>query len=120
MDLVTGATHHLVIPYATSGLLRSDWTMLVFMDGDIRQDINVTVREIPAGIYVFSFTNDGTDKSQWTLIVYPTAAPAAKFWTDWGVRSNIIEQSVATLRAANDLSLNPISQPKINDTRQRK
>lgn len=101
MEVLAGETHYMIIPYATTGLPRSGWTVKLFRNGALAPEIDIQVRESTSGYYTFTFTNDGVDKTHWQLIVRPVAVPQDVFWDTWMVRKNITQQQVSTLTAEN-------------------
>jgi hypothetical protein len=115
MEALAGKTMYMVFSYPTADLPRSQWTIVVHKDGEEMPEIAVDVgyRE---GKYVFTFDNDGTDKSTWQLTVTPVENTSVHYVETWFVRKNFIEQSVSELRSRMDSEAGffntSINQPK--------
>lgn len=98
MDIAPNETHYLTFAHATSGLTLGAFTIGLFKNGENITSIEVSMKESPLGFYSFFFRNDGIHKSQWTLIVYQTAAPTNKYSASWQVLKPIIESNIKLVR----------------------
>lgn len=102
-EVKAGGTHYMVFPYSLSGVTLAQWTKVLIKNGERVLDIPIECREYPNGIYTFSFTNDGTDESQWSLVVYETAGTTnLKFGQTWTVRKRTAELNVKQIRSRQD------------------
>lgn len=91
--VLSGKTHYLHFKYATTGIARPDWTVTIFQDGRLRDDIPYNIDEPNPGIYVLSFKNTGGHYEQWTAIIAPTASLTDEFTGNWDVVKPIAEQA---------------------------
>ena len=75
--------------------------MYLYKNGELVLDIPIEVFESPAtsGIYTFSFANDGTHESTWTLIINDSGASDYWYHETWEVRKKITENTVKQLRS---------------------
>lgn len=98
MELAPNDTHYMTIGHKNSAVVLTSWTVKLFKNGDQVAGIPVALRENPSNIYTFSFVNDGTHDSQWSLVVYETASPTNKYSMTWKVYKKIVEQTVKLVR----------------------
>lgn len=101
MEALAGKTMYMVFSYPTPDLPRSQWEVDVRKDGEIMKEIAVDVGYRDKQ-YVFTFDNDGTDKSTWQITVTPLENTSVHYVETWFVRKNFIEQSVSELRSRMD------------------
>lgn len=99
MDMTAGATHYMTFPHQNAGVAFANWTRTLFCNGQQRPDIHIEMREQPTGVYIFSFVNDSTDESIWTLTVWETLLSSSKYVECWRVKQPIVEQNVKQIRA---------------------
>lgn len=102
MEMPPLAYHYMAVPHRTSGVTRSQWTVLLYKDGELITDTPVDVIENPANNYTFFFQNDGSHESVWNLSVYQTSSPNLKYTESWIVKKRIVEQNVKYLRSRFD------------------
>lgn len=103
MSIVAGSSHDMTIRHPTSGLKLPQWTIQLLKNGELLRGVAVSVIENTSQTYTFSFTNDGTHNSTWTLLVYATALPSVIYTETWRVERPLVETALAYLTArAND------------------
>lgn len=102
VEVPTNATHYMSIRHDTAELTREDWTMVLFKNGEEVRDIAIEVVERPERTYTFSFQNDGTHESQWSLLVYETDLDTPTYAEMWMVKKKIVEQAVRQIQARQD------------------
>jgi hypothetical protein len=91
MEILAGRTHYYTLRIGTGGLGKASFTIYLFKDGNVSaQTINLV--ESKSGYYTFSFANDGTDRSQWCLIIVYSGTTYSQAWT---VRKPTIEKNIA-------------------------
>lgn len=117
MILPSGATHYFPFRHGTASLLNTAFTKLVICDGQPLRQLPVSVREVSSKNYVASFTNQGVHNSQYTLIVYETAAPTSIYTQHWIVQDPVVELGIAFLKARNQIIESQLTstQDKIDD-----
>lgn len=99
MEIRTGDTHYMTFPHDTSGLRRADFTYQLLKDGQLILDIAVEVVEFPANTYTFSFVNDGTHESHWSLLAWQTSNADVKYGESWKVRDDVVRKTVLGIDA---------------------
>jgi len=102
VEVPAKATHYMTIRHDTADLTRADWTIQLFKNGEEIRDIAVDVIENSERTYTFSFQNDGTHDSQWSLLVYETALDTPTYMEMWIVKKKIVEQTVRQIQARQD------------------
>lgn len=97
MEVLTGATHYLTVPFGVPGLQLPDFSVKLFKNGELNQDSIVDVFETSvAGTYTFFFLNDSTDRSYWMLQV---AFGGSGYFECWSVRKPVVEAAINEIRA---------------------
>lgn len=99
MEIRARAIHYMQFPHNAISLTRGDFTYYVFKNGELRKDIAVEVLESPAGIYTFSFANDGDHEALWSLIAWQTSNTDYKYGESWIVRDNVVRTTVLDIQA---------------------
>jgi len=89
------ATHYSIMPFGTSGLIRTDFGITLLKNGEVN-DLPVDSQEVDTGVYKFFFNNDGEHNSVWTLIV---TYGGVGWIEDWFVKKQLVEQVVQEIRA---------------------
>lgn len=95
-------THYMTFPYTTAAVAYGLWVKTLFKNGEVIQDIPIDFHEYPAGIYTFSFENDGDRDALWTLVLHATGDTNNWFAETWSTTSKIIEQTVKQIRSRFD------------------
>lgn len=98
MELAPGQTHYMTVGHKNAAVAAASWTTKLLKDGILFTDATINIVENASKVYTFSFVNDGTHDSQWTLVVYETASPTNKYVMTWKVYKKIVEQNVKLLR----------------------
>lgn len=101
-DVAARNTHYMVFPHTRSGVTRASWTMQLFKDGVLTQDIPIDIKEESNFVYVASFDNDGSDYTSWTLVLNDPAVTDRYYVETWEVRKKTVETTVKQLRSRQD------------------
>lgn len=96
------ATHYMTFPHTIAGHIRDDFEISLFKDGQRITSIPIEVQEVADAVYTFSFNNDGTDFSTWTLIVKDPMEPTLYYIESWEVRKKTVELNIKQVRSRQD------------------
>lgn len=101
-EIAAEKTHYMPFAHPTSGLAKSDFTVRIFKNGALSSNTAFTLREIAPNNYFLSFDNDGTDFSNWAVILFATDEPDLFYVESWQVRKLTVETDVRQVRARLD------------------
>lgn len=97
-----GGTHYMTFPFSITGNTRDDFVYTVYKNGEIRADTAVDITEKKPYQYVASFVNDGTDHSNWTIIISDPTVENTYIVESWQVRKLTAEKAINQIRTRLD------------------
>lgn len=92
--------HYMQFRHFNAGVGDTSWTKKLIKDGELQTAIGVEVVNVDSSqVYSAQFTDDGTDRATWTLLVYETADDSVTYNESWYVTNDTVQEIAEFLRA---------------------